>query len=1277
MDTAVPATVTLAEPAAAPASPIPADRISELYRGEIFTEETARVARDRIHWMCAQCDGQRVLDVGCSQGIASILLARDGFDVTAIDTHPDSVAFARREFAAEAPLVQQRLTLIETDLASLPEQPGYDTIVLGEVIEHQVRPDRLLRAAKARLNPGGRLIVTTPFALHPHPDHKVSLFPRDLVEFARGIGLAVTKLQVDGDYMRCVMVAPAEAGPQPDAAEVLRLTEAATLDSQQRLFSRLDERSEQLKKKTDAVRITQRKLAEATASLEAKVHEHAVEVKALRVTHQRAIDALRAEHVQALDTERQNVREAVAKAASSKELEQAKAAHERRVRELHTQLEAARAEARAAEMAHSHERARLRDYNERLKQRLAEAKANLLATKAQTSHQLGRVLVRGVKSPGALLRLPGQLWSLWRSVRERRQTRDRLMTHLDPVAALQSDGTAPVRRSAPAGAAKPTAGSTKPIAAAPAAAGLAGLEVEALKARIESGDMAGAKAQLLAAQGHVDAKALAFRMLQVGKAISESGLRDEEFALACAALEVDRSDQTLRGFFWAAQRTRQFEAACRTIGELERLYGAHPTPDQQAVLAKLHVSPAYQLSVLDLVVDKPTAPLHGVAGRICYVLHNSLPYSSGGYGTRSHGVAGGMLAAGHEVVVLTRPGFPVDIKAELSDADVPAEDLIDGIRYVRTLEPRRKGMSMLQYVTAAADALERQMRRVQPQVVISASNHVTALPALVAARRLGLPFVYEVRGLWEITRISREQEFEDTPAFAVQSLLEAKVAQLADHVYTLTEPMREELQSRGVPRAKIDLLPNSCDPARFVPRARDAALAARLGIPDGVPVVGYIGTFVDYEGLEDLALACALLKQRGVTFRLMLVGNENASGTDRGPITEQILRIAEAEGMTDWLIMPGRVPHEEVESYYSLIDIAPFPRKPWPVCEMVSPMKPLEALAMEKAVLVSSVRALTEMIADGQTGRVFDKGSVASLADRLQELIADPAQRLALGRQGRTWVSAERTWTAIGERIRETLSARLGARYTAPARRAAAPAATPAGHAAAAPAAVAAAPRPRWWAKVDPAFRERCAFVDIGGWAPAADVGALRARYVARFGEEAVARRMPAANWSRADICERTVEPGSALLDVGSGLGEFVNLVARRGRHGPVTSVDRKDYDLWMDDTGTLQRIHRDLFELDDSCAREVVTCFEVIEHLPPERVAEAVALLRRLARRKLYVSVPFMEGPPLYKGHFTRFDHANLGALFPDARFTVFGRSDKDEVHAWILCDIDVAPGA
>jgi glycosyltransferase involved in cell wall biosynthesis len=161
------------------------------------------------------------------------------------------------------------------------------------------------------------------------------------------------------------------------------------------------------------------------------------------------------------------------------------------------------------------------------------------------------------------------------------------------------------------------------------------------------------------------------------------------------------------------------------------------------------------------------------------------------------------------------------------------------------------------------------------------------------------------------------------------------------------------------------------------------------------------------------------LKARGAIFRLMLVGNENASGQERGPITAQIVEIAEQTGYFDWLILPGRVAYEEVESYYSLIDIAPFPRKPWPVCEMVSPMKPLEALAMEKAVVVSSVRALVEMIQHGQTGVVFEKGSVESLAGALQQLIDDETMRERLGRTGRDWVKRERTWAQIGRRFDE------------------------------------------------------------------------------------------------------------------------------------------------------------------------------------------------------------------------------------------------------------------
>jgi glycosyltransferase involved in cell wall biosynthesis len=436
--------------------------------------------------------------------------------------------------------------------------------------------------------------------------------------------------------------------------------------------------------------------------------------------------------------------------------------------------------------------------------------------------------------------------------------------------------------------------------------------------------------------------------------------------------------------------------------------------------------------------------------------------------------------------VLTRPGFPLDTKPELTAGDIAAEDVIDGVRFIRTLEPQRTpGMPVLAYMQAAATVMEERLRELRPQVVIAASNYRTALPALIASRRLGIPFVYEVRGFWEVTRISREPEYEDTPAYATQSLMEAKVAQLADHVFTLTGPMREELVSRGVPAGKIELLPNSCDPQRFLPRERDRQLAARWSIPDGVPVIGYIGTFVDYEGLEDLALACALLKKRGIEFRLLLVGNENASGQDRGPITEQILSVARSEGFSEWLVMPGRVPHEEVESYYSLIDIAPFPRKPLPVCEMVSPMKPLEALAMEKAVVVSSVQALVEMIDDGNTGRVFEKGNVAALADVLNELIKQPEQREALGKRGRQWVSTERTWNQVGQKFHQVVQGKLS-RDQSQSRSTVLRKAVPSGDATPSRA-VKEAPtaarrttpsriqdlKPQWWTQIDKSFRER------------------------------------------------------------------------------------------------------------------------------------------------------------------------------------------------------------
>lgn len=409
-------------------------------------------------------------------------------------------------------------------------------------------------------------------------------------------------------------------------------------------------------------------------------------------------------------------------------------------------------------------------------------------------------------------------------------------------------------------------------------------------------------------------------------------------------------------------------------------------------------------------LPKPETPIQPVAGRLVYLLHHSLPFFSNGYATRGHGMATGMQSAGLEIVCITRPGFPLDIKRDLSEA--PPHNKIDTVTYHRIAEPKWTGPGRSRtYATDAADALEAAFREHRPQAVIAASNHVNALPALIAARRCGIPMAYEVRGFWEITNASRNPAAEKSMTHQLRIRLDAKLAAMADQVFTLSHSMKDELIRRKVPAAKIALLPNCCDPDVFVPRPRDEALAAQYDLPENVPIIGYIGSFVDYEGLDDLTRACTSLRREGYVFRLVVVGASD------GAIHDRITEIAATDGLGDWLILPGRVPHDQVEAWYSLIDIAPFPRKPVAVTELVTPLKPLEAMAMEKAVVMSSVAAMAEMVEDGVTGLVFEKGSPSALASVLARVLEDDELRRSLGQQARSFVKSERTWAKMGERV--------------------------------------------------------------------------------------------------------------------------------------------------------------------------------------------------------------------------------------------------------------------
>ena len=416
-----------------------------------------------------------------------------------------------------------------------------------------------------------------------------------------------------------------------------------------------------------------------------------------------------------------------------------------------------------------------------------------------------------------------------------------------------------------------------------------------------------------------------------------------------------------------------------------------------------------------LVVKMLQLPKSGVDGpwavkKISYVLYNSLPYASAGYATRGHSVAVALRKLGYDLELVTRPGFPVDLAEAPIDSFIPNLSDIDGVPYVRLKEPSKRGLDNFSYMIRSAAALENHFRHSKPDLVIAASNFLNAIPSLLAARRAGIPFIYEVRGMWEITRQSRDPSYGGSFEFKVYRFLETFACRHADLVLTLTGPMRDDLISRGIDPTRIKLVPNSCNVEAFQPRARDRVLAEHLNIASDIPVIGYVGSFVQYEGLDDLALACAELKRRGIQFRLLLVGKEKTADGKPGTITSSIVEAAEAGGYSEWLIMPGRVEHEEVPRYYSLIDIAPFPRKAQLVTELVSPLKPLEAMGMCKAVIVSSVRAMAEMVQEGETGLIFEKGSIEDVANKLALLVQGPDRRAKRGQNARDWVARERTW---------------------------------------------------------------------------------------------------------------------------------------------------------------------------------------------------------------------------------------------------------------------------
>ncbi|PKH04233.1 hypothetical protein CXF72_01805 [Psychromonas sp. MB-3u-54] len=405
-------------------------------------------------------------------------------------------------------------------------------------------------------------------------------------------------------------------------------------------------------------------------------------------------------------------------------------------------------------------------------------------------------------------------------------------------------------------------------------------------------------------------------------------------------------------------------------------------------------------------------PLANKNTNVLYCLHNTLPYHSGGYATRSHGLAKGISNNDWNIQIASRLGYPHDLSSHKKvGMDIPKMDMVDGLNYHRLFtDINHYGVANLQdYIENYAKELTELACELNVSIIHGASNFMNGIAANYAARNLGIKSVYEVRGLWEITRMSRQPDWEGSEHFNMIRRLETEAAMNADAVLTITHALKDEMVARGVNENKITVVSNGVHVDRFVPKARVAELEQELGYQDKI-VIGFIGSVVSYEGLEHLVQATSLLKERGLdNFVVMIVGD--------GAVLDNIKALVNDLNVADYFTFTGRVPHEVVEDYYSLVDIAPFPRIGVPVCEMVSPLKPFEAMSMGKAVISSNVAALTEIVNDGVTGLTFEKDNAISFANTLQKLIDDPALRKELGDNARNWVVAEKDWSMLANKI--------------------------------------------------------------------------------------------------------------------------------------------------------------------------------------------------------------------------------------------------------------------
>lgn len=403
------------------------------------------------------------------------------------------------------------------------------------------------------------------------------------------------------------------------------------------------------------------------------------------------------------------------------------------------------------------------------------------------------------------------------------------------------------------------------------------------------------------------------------------------------------------------------------------------------------------------------------SGQVLHLLTNSLPYTQSGYTLRSHRLLSALAEAGSKLILYTRTGYPVLI----GGLDAGPSSRVDQLTYRRIL-PLRLGKTLPLRLEQAVSTLYRAVASSGGvQVIHTTTNYHNGLVAAALARATGRPWIYEVRGIMEETWVSRQKGSEAQAAaekserFAKIRAKETELMQGADHLFTLSQTMKDLLVARGVAAEKITLLPNAVREELFQENLSPDSARQQLGLSREGIWVGTVSSLVAYEGLDTLLEATALLRNQGHDLRVLLAGD----GTAR-PALEQ---LAQDLGIAPYVHFTGRLPQAQAPLAHQSLDIFCVPRTNDRVCRSVTPLKPIEAMALARPVVMSDIPPLAELVNNGltgPTGLLAPPEDAAALAAVLACLVESEDLRASLAANGRDFART-RTWKRNAEIMQE------------------------------------------------------------------------------------------------------------------------------------------------------------------------------------------------------------------------------------------------------------------